>query len=715
MHAKTPVLASAMALIGLSVSQTALAHESPPDNTRPQQVIVTGKPAATQPGALKDDVVKTETINAREIEKSGATNLTELMSHRPGIDAQLECSVCNVRNITLNNLPGRFTTLMLDGVPIFSSVSNAHGLDMIGVDDLERVDISRGAGTSLIAPESLGGTVNLVTKRPTASGADVELGGGTFGHRRAAGRGATAFSGGALVFGATLQRHDSVDQMGGGLSQFTGFDRRLLGLGAFVDDVGGFKLRTRFDHIDEKRMGGPLGRDYDAVRADTSGNPFDFSQGPHGAPQRDRWVVPADGTLNAPYDAGRFGLAQIIFTRRSQLVATAERQAGDTRERLALGYARHHQDSWFGSDADYFADQEQYYLEASAQRKLGPALLTVGVNQRYEDLHSRATSRDPSSPTFGVERVDADAYVYRTPAVFVQAYGTAFGERLEVNGSVRHDHNNVFGGITTPRLNLLWHHADDLSSRLALGRGFRLPTSFFELEHAILAAPSVDRSRARPERSENLSYALNYADDRMAVTASLNHTRIRDLALFIDDTAASGNFLLQPARSAFTVDNADVVGTWQATAATALTLGLERYRYRFRSIDFANSLFARPNYRVTLGLDHDSGPWDVNLRATYAGPQDLAKVYAYEDTPRFNLDGTPKRTRSPGFWVVDLRASYRWNAVLSGYLGIANLFDYRQARKESFLWVDRDGNLDVTQLWGPNLGRSVVAGVKLHF
>ena len=113
----------------LAVSIAAPAHETPPD-TPPQQVTVTGKPAATQPGALKDDIVKTETINAREIEKSGATNLTELMSHRPGIDVQLECSICNVRNITLNSLPGRFTTLMLDGVPIFSPVSNAHGLDM---------------------------------------------------------------------------------------------------------------------------------------------------------------------------------------------------------------------------------------------------------------------------------------------------------------------------------------------------------------------------------------------------------------------------------------------------------------------------------------------------------------------------------------------------------------------------------------------------------
>ena len=130
-------LAAALALLPYA------AHADDTSPTKLQQVVVTGKTSATQLGALKDEVVATESINAREIEKSGATNLTELMAHRPGIDVQVECSVCNVRNITLNNLPGRFTTLMLDGVPIFSSVSNAYGLDMIGVNGLERVDISR--------------------------------------------------------------------------------------------------------------------------------------------------------------------------------------------------------------------------------------------------------------------------------------------------------------------------------------------------------------------------------------------------------------------------------------------------------------------------------------------------------------------------------------------------------------------------------------------
>jgi outer membrane receptor for ferrienterochelin and colicins len=678
-------------------------------------VVVSGRPSATQQGALSDDIVKTETINAREIEKSGATNLTQLMANRPGIDVQVECSVCNVRNITLNNLPGRFTTLMLDGVPIFSSVSNAYGLDMIGLNGLERVDISRGAGTSLIAPESLGGTVNLVTKRPTQDEGELDLGGGNFGYRRGAAYAAKAFGGGAVSFTGTLQKQDSVDGIGTGISQFTGYDRKLFGVGLFLDDVGGFKIKSRFDHIDEKRMGGPLGNDYDAVRASTSGNPFDFSRGPHASPVANGWIDPSDGSVVGPYDDGRFGLAQIIFTKRDQFAGTAERSFGDTKLRFAAGYAEHKQDSWYGGDADYFGKQKQYYLESSLQMPVGSARVTAGVNYRYEDLHSLSVSEDSSSPTFGVPRTDADAYVYRTPGLFLQGYQTFFGDKLEVNASLRYDRNNVYGGITTPRLNLLWHHTDDISSRFAVGQGFRLPTSFFELEHAILSAPAVDRSKAKAEKSDNLSYALNYADDRLAVTASINHTRIKNLALFVDDSANSGNFLLVPAASAYTIDNVDLVGTWQMTPRDALTAGFERYRYRFNASDFQGSLFARPDYRVTLAFDHDAGPWDFNARATYTGPQNLAKFYDYADSPRFNLDGTPKPDKSPGFWVMDLRTSYQWNKRVQTYLGINNVFDYQQAKKDSFLWLDADGALDVTHIWGPNIGRTVVAGMKMSF
>ena len=681
-----------------------------------QSVNVLGVTPPTQFGALRSDIVATESIDSKDMAKIGATSLIDALTHRPGIDVQVECSVCNVRSITLNNLPGRFTTLTLDGVPIFSPVSNAYGLDMLGVNGLERIDVSRGAATSLTTPESLAGTVNLVSKVPTKDTAEIEADTGNFGYQREAFYFAKLFGWGAVSLNGTNQDHDSVDGIGYGISQFTGYQRKLLGLGLFVNDFLGFRIKTRLDYIHEDRGGGPLGDNYKAILANTTGNPFNWSAGPNGSPVSNTWVVPSTGQLlEPPYDDGAAGLAQIIFTRREQFVTTADKQVDDdTAIHLGLGFAHHEQASWYGGDSDYWDNQHQVYLDANVQRSFGDAQITVGANYKFEELRSRSISEDPDSPYFGILRYNVDAYTYRTPGAYVQAYDTFFDNRLELNASIRADHNNDFGTITTPRLDLLWHHSDTLSSRFAIGTGYRLPTSFFEQDHGLLSAVSVDRTGARPERSQNASYSLNYADDRFTATGSLNYTHIHNMALFV--TNDQNEFTLEPAQHPFIVKSVDFEGTWKATPADSFTFGPEFYHYDFNASDAANAaLFSRPDYRVSLGYDHDSGPWDFNIRATFTGPQNLAKWYDYADNPIYNLDGTPKPNWSPTFWVVDTHVSYQVNKWFELHAGINNLFNYQQAKHDPFLLLDPEGDIDVVHIWGPNIGRSYVVGAKVTF
>ena len=71
--------------------------------------------------------------------------------------------------------------LLIDGIPMYSSVSSAYGLDSVGLYGVERIDITHSAGASLIAPEALAGTVNIVTKRPTRDEAQMRVQGGNFG------------------------------------------------------------------------------------------------------------------------------------------------------------------------------------------------------------------------------------------------------------------------------------------------------------------------------------------------------------------------------------------------------------------------------------------------------------------------------------------------------------------------------------------------------
>ena len=71
------------------------------------EITVSGGKAVGAKPVLRDEIIATESIGARDLEKTGATMLTEALDKRPGISVQTECSICNVRNVVLNNLPGR--------------------------------------------------------------------------------------------------------------------------------------------------------------------------------------------------------------------------------------------------------------------------------------------------------------------------------------------------------------------------------------------------------------------------------------------------------------------------------------------------------------------------------------------------------------------------------------------------------------------------------
>ena len=194
------------------------------------EITVSGGKAVGAKPVLRDEIIATESIGARELEKTGATTLTEALDKRPGISVQTECSICNVRNVVLNNLPGRYTTLLIDGIPIFSSVSSAYGLDSVSLGGLERIDISRGAGTSLIAPEALAGSVNIVTRRPTKDEFLANQQFGSYGQWNTDLFGAKAFEGGALTANFSHNQHKSIDGDDNGISEYTGYKRNLAAL-----------------------------------------------------------------------------------------------------------------------------------------------------------------------------------------------------------------------------------------------------------------------------------------------------------------------------------------------------------------------------------------------------------------------------------------------------------------------------------------------------
>ena len=96
------------------------------------------------------------------IEKMPAISMADAISHEPGVslarDAAWATSV-NIRGLSEN----RIVTL-IDGNRVETSTDIAAGLAMIDVNDIQRIEVIKGAASSLYGTGALGGVVNIITR-----------------------------------------------------------------------------------------------------------------------------------------------------------------------------------------------------------------------------------------------------------------------------------------------------------------------------------------------------------------------------------------------------------------------------------------------------------------------------------------------------------------------------------------------------------------------
>lgn len=120
-------------------------------------------------------------VSEREIAARAVNTVDEAVDKAAGV--QMLNGQVNIRGSTgyVQGLNSR-VLLLIDGVPMNQGDRGGINWDILAVDEIERVDILKGAGSSLYGSAALGGVVNLTT-RDIADGAHarVRLTGGMFG------------------------------------------------------------------------------------------------------------------------------------------------------------------------------------------------------------------------------------------------------------------------------------------------------------------------------------------------------------------------------------------------------------------------------------------------------------------------------------------------------------------------------------------------------
>lgn len=137
-------------------------------------VVVTG---TRTPKLLKDSPIATKVITEKEIKKSDATHIGELLqSELPGIEFSF---VMNQQtSLNMQGFGGDAVLFLIDGERLAGETLDNIDYSRLNLDNVERIEIVKGAASSLYGSNAVGGVVNIITKtnkRPWAVNINARL------------------------------------------------------------------------------------------------------------------------------------------------------------------------------------------------------------------------------------------------------------------------------------------------------------------------------------------------------------------------------------------------------------------------------------------------------------------------------------------------------------------------------------------------------------
>jgi outer membrane receptor for ferrienterochelin and colicins len=230
--------------------------------------------------------------------------------------------------------------------------------------------------------------------------------------------------------------------------------------------------------------------------------------------------------------------------------------------------------------------------------------------------------------------------------------------------------------------------SDNLSARVALGRGFRAPTAKefgFQFDHSALGYRILGNSQLRPESSWGLTGDVTARSARVRLRAGGFVNQVRDLISidFAPEQRTPGviDYVYRNVERAYTAGG-DASVRFKAHEALSLEAA---YAYLWTRDDASGQeLPNRPPHTITLAALGELGKMSATLRYRV-----VSRAFAgiIED----------ERRDSSGFALLDARVAYQAWPALAVFVGALDLTDVRRRP------------LDVTDV-RPALGRQFYLG-----
>ena len=388
-------------------------------------------------------------------------SLFESLQNINGVRPQLNCNICNTGDIHINGLEGPYTMILIDGMPIVSGLSTVYGLTGIPQSLIERMEVVKGAASTLYGSEAVGGLINIITKKPSsAPAASVDIMGTSWGEVNTdIGLKFSVARGVESLLGVNYFNYQNpIDNNRDGFTDVT--------------------LQNRISLFNKWNFERPKERIFSIAAR------YNYE---------DRWG--GDMQWTPEFRGGDEKYGESIFTSRWETFGVYQLPI---KEQINFQFSAngHKQNSFYGITS-YNADQYVAFGQLAWYKSIGSRQdLLVGTAYRY-------TFYDDNTPATAVGDRNNPSEIF-LPGIFVQ-------DEISLNPSnkvllgMRYDYNSIHGSIFSPRFNYKWtSRSKQTVVRFSAGNGYRVANVFTE-DHAALtgAREVVFTESLRPETSWN--------------------------------------------------------------------------------------------------------------------------------------------------------------------------------------------------------------------
>jgi len=159
------------------------AEEKEEEVIRLEEIVVT---ATKTEKKIEDAPGSVTVISKEEIERRNIKTVDEALSEVVGVfDKRNKGLMDTTSSVRLRGFHGdQYTLILLDGQPLNDAYTGGLEWGMLPVDNIERIEVIRGAASALYGGNAMGGVINIITKTPEKLELSATGGYGTHDTRR---------------------------------------------------------------------------------------------------------------------------------------------------------------------------------------------------------------------------------------------------------------------------------------------------------------------------------------------------------------------------------------------------------------------------------------------------------------------------------------------------------------------------------------------------